>query len=155
MFSKVARKNHQHFDETLLNCWDWSGAKECKSCKSRDAENEYLLGKIGVDTAENGPKVDVSSNLLPVLLILSLGAAAIYVACSLHRWIGGQLGNSAKLRRGVPAPRRGGPPRGRRCARPKEWIETMSWIICKLWEPRSRLYRTRFLQVNTHFAELF
>ena len=45
------------------------------------------MGKwaISVDTTENGPKADVSSNLSPVLLILSLGAAAIYVACSLHR----------------------------------------------------------------------
>ena len=31
-----------------------SGAKACKSCRSRqELSNEYLLAKIGVDTAEN------------------------------------------------------------------------------------------------------
>ena len=34
-------------------------------------KNEYLLAKIGSDTAESGPKVDVGSNGLLVLLILS------------------------------------------------------------------------------------
>ena len=46
----------------LLNCWDWSGAKECTSCRSRKMlQNEYLLAKIGVDTAENEPDVEVWS----------------------------------------------------------------------------------------------
>ena len=32
------------------------GAKVCKSCRSRqELSNEYLLAKIGVDTAENEP----------------------------------------------------------------------------------------------------
>ena len=31
-----------------------NGAKACKSCRSRqELSNEYLLAKIGVDTAEN------------------------------------------------------------------------------------------------------
>ena len=31
-----------------------SGAKACKSCRSRqELSNEYLLAKFGVDTAEN------------------------------------------------------------------------------------------------------
>ena len=35
---------------------DLSGAKVCKSCRSRqELSNEYLLAKIGVDTAENEP----------------------------------------------------------------------------------------------------
>ena len=35
---------------------DLSGAKTCKSCRSRqELSNEYLLGKFGVDTAENEP----------------------------------------------------------------------------------------------------
>ena len=34
-------------------------------------KNKYLLAKVGVDTAENGPKVDVWSNELLVLIILS------------------------------------------------------------------------------------
>ena len=33
-----------------------SGAKACKSCRSRqELSNEYLLAKLGVDTAENEP----------------------------------------------------------------------------------------------------
>jgi len=43
-------------DESLLKYWDLSGAKACKSCRSRqELSNEYLLAKIGVDTAENEP----------------------------------------------------------------------------------------------------
>ena len=35
---------------------DSKGAKVCKSCTSRqELSNEHLLGKIGFDTAENGP----------------------------------------------------------------------------------------------------
>ena len=36
-------------------------------------ENEWLLAKIGVDTAENQPDVDVRRNGLRGLLILSPG----------------------------------------------------------------------------------
>ena len=58
------------FDELLLNFvirngakWtfmvfqlDSKGAKVCKSCRSRqEISNEYLLAKIGVDTADNEP----------------------------------------------------------------------------------------------------
>ena len=43
-------------DENLLNCWGRRGAKEYKSCRSRqELSNEYLLAKIGFDTAENEP----------------------------------------------------------------------------------------------------
>ena len=35
---------------------DSKSAKVCKSCRSRqELSNEYLLAKVGVDTAENGP----------------------------------------------------------------------------------------------------
>ena len=38
----------------FLNFWAWSGAKAQKYCRSRqELSNEYLLAKIGVDTAEN------------------------------------------------------------------------------------------------------
>ena len=48
-----SRKNVNDF---LLKFWDLSGAKVCKSCRSRqELSNEYLLAKIGVDTAENEP----------------------------------------------------------------------------------------------------
>ena len=43
-------------DENLLNCWGRRGAKEYKSCRSRqELSNEYLLAKIGFDTAEHEP----------------------------------------------------------------------------------------------------
>ena len=40
----------------LLKIWVLSGAKVDQSSKSRKLlQNEYLVGKIGVDTAENEP----------------------------------------------------------------------------------------------------
>ena len=37
----------------------------------------------------------------------------------------------------------------------KKWIETMTWITSKVWEARSRLYRSRFLQPKAYFAACF
>ena len=49
-FMKNSRRN---VDDFWLKFWDLSGAKICKSCISRhELSNEYLLAKIGVDTAE-------------------------------------------------------------------------------------------------------
>ena len=49
-------ENAKKFDENLLKYWGLSGAKACKSCRSRqELSNEYLLAKFGVDTAEDGP----------------------------------------------------------------------------------------------------
>ena len=46
--------------------------KECTSCRSRKVQKrECLLTKIGFDTAENKPDVEVWSNGLLALLILS------------------------------------------------------------------------------------
>ena len=43
-------------DEDSLNFWDWSSAKECKSCRSRKMlKDEYFVAKISVDTAANAP----------------------------------------------------------------------------------------------------
>ena len=43
-------------DDFLVKFWSLSGAKVCESCRSRhELSNEYLLAKIGVDTAENEP----------------------------------------------------------------------------------------------------
>ena len=43
----------------FLKYWDLSGAKACKSCRSRQEHSnrtyEYFLAKFGVDTAENEP----------------------------------------------------------------------------------------------------
>ena len=49
-------ENANIFDEILLKYWVLSGAKACKSCRSRqELSNEYLVAKFGVDTAENEP----------------------------------------------------------------------------------------------------
>ena len=49
-------ENAKKIDENLLKYWGLSGAKACKSCRSRqELSNEYLLAKFGFDTAENEP----------------------------------------------------------------------------------------------------
>ena len=55
-FCKMLPKNVKKIDETFLKYWGLSGAKACKSCRSRqELSNEYLLAKFGVDTEENEP----------------------------------------------------------------------------------------------------
>ena len=40
----------------MLKFWDLSGAKDCKSCRSRKTlQNEYLVAIVAVHTAENEP----------------------------------------------------------------------------------------------------
>ena len=52
--AKKIEKNAKTFDEKILKYWGLSGAKACKSCRSRqELSNEYLLAKIRFDTAEN------------------------------------------------------------------------------------------------------
>ena len=55
--SKISWKiREKKVDENLLKFWIWSGAKVCKSCRSRKMlKNEYLDAKIGLDTEENEP----------------------------------------------------------------------------------------------------
>ena len=51
-FTKKSEKNYPKFADFL----DWSGAKVCKSCRSRKTlQNEYFLAKIGLDTADIEP----------------------------------------------------------------------------------------------------
>ena len=51
-----SRKN---VDDFWLKFWYLSGAKVCKSCRSRrELSNAYLLAKYGVHTAENEPLRD-------------------------------------------------------------------------------------------------
>ena len=53
---KFTIHSRKDVDDFWLNFLDLSGAKACKSCRSRqELSNEYLLAKIGVDTAENEP----------------------------------------------------------------------------------------------------
>ena len=52
--SQSLPKNAKKFDEKFLKYWGLSGAKACKSCRSRqELSNEYLLAKFGVDIEEN------------------------------------------------------------------------------------------------------
>ena len=56
MLFEILWKNAKIRDENFLKYWGLSGAKACKSCRSRqELSNEYLLAKIGFDTAENEP----------------------------------------------------------------------------------------------------
>ena len=46
----------KNLDDFLLKFRDLSGAKECKSCRSRKMlQNEPLVAIVAVDTAENEP----------------------------------------------------------------------------------------------------
>ena len=49
-------KSCRKYDELLLEFCEWSGAKAYQSDRSRqELSNEYLVAKIGFDTAENEP----------------------------------------------------------------------------------------------------
>ena len=63
-FCKNLPKKAKQFDEILPKYWGLSGAKACKSCRSRQElsnansnaySNAYLLAKFGFDAAENEP----------------------------------------------------------------------------------------------------
>ena len=50
-FLQICAKKIRNFAENFLKYWGLSGAKACKSCRSRqELSNEYLLAKFGVDT---------------------------------------------------------------------------------------------------------
>ena len=52
--TKIAKKCEKM--RNLLKFQFWSGAKECKSCRSRKIlKNAPTLAIVAVDTAENGP----------------------------------------------------------------------------------------------------
>ena len=56
---KILKKISKCFDDVLLKYLGLSGAKACKSCRSRqELSNAHLLAKYGVDTAENQPLRD-------------------------------------------------------------------------------------------------
>ena len=55
-FGNILPKNAKKFDENFLKYWGLSGAKACKSGRSRqEFSNEYFLAKFGVGTAKNEP----------------------------------------------------------------------------------------------------
>ena len=54
--AKNIRKFSAYFPDFLKKFAFRSGAKVCESCRSRKMlKNDYLVAKIGVDTAENEP----------------------------------------------------------------------------------------------------
>ena len=56
IFCRNLKKITKHFADFLLKFLDLSGAKDCISSRSRKMlKNEYLVAKIGLDTAENEP----------------------------------------------------------------------------------------------------
>ena len=59
-FRKFGSQNQKKWQKIvvtfLLKFWDLSGAKECKSCRSRKSlKNEPLVAIVAVHTAENEP----------------------------------------------------------------------------------------------------
>ena len=68
-----AKKNIKNYDEFLLNFQIRSGAKECRSCRSRKMrKNAPTLAIVAVHTEENGPnsaevKVKSIKLLLPAI----------------------------------------------------------------------------------------
>ena len=55
-------KNTKKFHEIVLKYSGLSGAKACKSCRSRqELSNGYFLAKFGADTEENGSSKICSS----------------------------------------------------------------------------------------------
>ena len=58
-------QNRKNCDDFFLKFCDLSGAKDCKSCRSRKMlQNEYLVAIVAVHTAENEP-LKVWGDLLP------------------------------------------------------------------------------------------
>ena len=85
-------KNREHFDSRILNFCYFSGAKECKSCRSRKMlQNAPFLAMRGVDTAENEPsKVSMKrgsqTGVAPVIKNRS-PAPDIWLSCSEPNYI--------------------------------------------------------------------
>ena len=49
-------QSRKNVDDFWLKFWDWRTVQRSALCRSRrELSNEYLLAKIGVDTAENEP----------------------------------------------------------------------------------------------------
>ena len=68
-FSGDVHKIWETFDENFLKFFEWSGAKECQSNRSRqELSNEYFIANIGFDRAENETLqvwiIDLSDHML-------------------------------------------------------------------------------------------
>ena len=166
--------SRKKFDDFWLKFWSLSGAKVCESCRSRqELSNEYLLAKIGVDTAENEPlKVWVDLFIIifspPYSSVdQSLGVFPTPQGCvrpkpNLNALAGILKPRVCKSQNSKCRPR--GPTCGcRPCCCSTWWPATYESsnffsnflpIFSKLWEARSRLYRNESLQVNSRWKAL-
>ena len=174
-FNIQSRKN---VDDFWLRFWDWRTVQRSALCRSRrELSNEYLLAKIGVDTAENGPlkvcqkltknRKKVSTNVGPP------------TPCGLSNKRPGEHRCPASSARGrLTKPARSSR-RSRACRRTSACKRTttiegssglrfqMPWQgkrqrkfrspfsrFPELFRPGSRLYRSQILQVNTRWKAL-
>ena len=63
-FWRDFRQNFSEISQNFQNFWKFSSREDCEICRSRqELSNEYLIAKIGVDTAENGPSKVWDRNL--------------------------------------------------------------------------------------------
>ena len=105
-------------------------------CRSRKMlQNEPLVAKIGVDTAENGPRKECCVDTVFVCTRSSSSLESMSARCTT------QTAQAAMSLTEVTAPS----PLLARPGRCRPRHSTLS-------EARSRLYQHRFLQPNTHFA---
>ena len=69
--AEFSRKLQMFQTDFMLNFWDCSGAKVCKSCRARKMlSNAYFNAKFRFDTAENEPAKNLKNKLkkhLPIL----------------------------------------------------------------------------------------
>ena len=60
-------QSRKHVDDFWLKFWEWRTVQRSALCRSRrELSNEYLLAKIGVDTAENEP-LEVCGKLFNII----------------------------------------------------------------------------------------
>ena len=91
--TKIAKKCEKM--RNLLKFRFWSGAKECKSCRSRKIlKNAPTLAIVAVDTAENGPsKVrqvtnKVSRNLGSWTTVILMSGRVLFISSCRRRRLG-------------------------------------------------------------------
>ena len=103
-FRNLRQKIINTFDDKWSNCWDWSGAKECTSCRSRKMLKNmiiyyllYLVFTISLQRSASiqprtSPKYHYEISMICVLLILSPacrspGRRGLPLDPSAERWV--------------------------------------------------------------------
>ena len=70
-------QSRKNVDDFWLKFWDWRTVQRSALCRSRrELSNEYLLAKIGVDTAENEP-LEVWGKIIQYYSFVSLALTAL------------------------------------------------------------------------------